>query len=70
MKVDLSFLKELGIARKNYGASYGKWIKNDSAPLLKSISPINGELIAEIHQAGPDDYELVIEKAQEAFKIW
>ncbi len=70
MKVDLSFLKELGIARKNYGASYGQWIKNDSAPLLKSISPINGELIAEIHQAGPDDYELVIEKAQEAFKIW
>ncbi len=70
MKVDLSFLKELGVAKKNYGASYGKWIKNDSAPLLKSITPINGELIAEIHQAGPDDYELVIEKAQEAFKIW
>ena len=70
MKLDLSFLKELGIEKKNYGASYGKWIGSTSAPLLKSISPINGEPIAEIYQAGPDDYEKVIVQAQKAFAEW
>lgn len=70
MKIDKSFLKDLGIKDKNYGAGYGEWIRNDSAPLLKSISPINGEAIGEIFQAGPDDYEQVINHAQEAFQQW
>ncbi|MEJ2637211.1 MAG: aldehyde dehydrogenase family protein [Calditrichia bacterium] len=66
----MSFLKELGIEKKNFGASYGEWIRNDKAPLLKSTSPINGELIAEIYQAGEEEYETVIGRAQEAFKVW
>jgi aldehyde dehydrogenase (NAD+) len=70
MKIDMSFLKDLGIKAKNYGAGYGEWIRNDTAPLLKSISPINGEVIAEINQAGPDDYEKVIDHAQDAFQQW
>ncbi len=70
MKLDMSFLKELGIEKKNFGASYGEWIRNDKAPLLKSTSPINGELIAEIYQAGEEEYETVIGRAQEAFKVW
>jgi aldehyde dehydrogenase (NAD+) len=70
MKLDLSFIKDLGIEKKNFGASYGKWIGSTSAPLLKSISPINGETIAEIYQAGPDDYEKVISQAQKAFAEW
>ncbi len=70
MKIDMSFLKELGIKSKNYGAGYGEWIRNDSGPVLKSISPINGEVIAEINQAGPDDYEQIISRAQEAFSQW
>ncbi len=70
MKLDLSFLKDLGIEKKIYGASYGEWIRNDEAPILKDITPITGEVIAEIHQAGPDDYETVISHAQEAFAVW
>jgi aldehyde dehydrogenase (NAD+) len=70
MKDDLSLLKDLGIDKKNYGASYGKWIKNDRAPLLESITPINGEVIAEIHQADPEDYEEIISNAQIAFAKW
>jgi aldehyde dehydrogenase (NAD+) len=70
MKLDMSFLKNLGIEKRNYGASFGEWIVNDGAPVLKSISPINGEVIAEIHQAGPDDYETVVRNAQKAFLEW
>ncbi len=70
MKVDMSFLKELGIRDKNYGASYGEWIGNENAPLLASKTPVNGETIAEIYQAMPEDYDKIVQKAQEAFQYW
>ena len=70
MKLDMSFLSELGIEKKNYGASYGEWVKNETGKLLPSVTPINGEVIAEVHQATPDDYETVVKKAQEAFLQW
>ncbi|OGB66204.1 MAG: aldehyde dehydrogenase [Caldithrix sp. RBG_13_44_9] len=70
MQLDLSFLKDLGIQKKNYGASYGKWIGTDSNPVLKSITPINGEVIAEIIQAGPKEYEEVVHHAEKAFLYW
>jgi aldehyde dehydrogenase (NAD+) len=70
MQIDMSFLKDLGIEKKIFGASYGEWIKNEQASILKSITPINGETIAEIYQAGPDEYEKVINQAQIAFREW
>ena len=70
MQMDMSFLKDLGIEKKNYGASYGEWIRNTQASVLKSITPINGETIAEIYQAGPDEYDTVINQAQKAFQEW
>jgi aldehyde dehydrogenase (NAD+) len=70
MKIQMSFLEDLGIKKLNYGASYGEWIKNDKTEKISSISPINGEKIADIYQAGPDEYEKVITKAQEAFLHW
>lgn len=70
MQVDKSFLADLGIEKRVYGAGYGEWIRNDSAPVLKSVSPINGEVIAEIYQATPDDYETVVKNAREAFLEW
>ncbi|GAB4339236.1 MAG: aldehyde dehydrogenase family protein [Calditrichia bacterium] len=70
MKIDMSFLKTLGIESRNYGASYGEWIRNDAGKVLQSITPINGEVIAEVVQATPEDYETVVQKAQEAFLEW
>jgi aldehyde dehydrogenase (NAD+) len=70
MKIDISFIKDLGIEKINYGTSYGEWIQNDAATVLKSISPINGEVISEVYQTESDDYELVIEKAYKAFIEW
>ena len=70
MQVDMSFIKKLGISKKNYGASFGQWIQNDGSKTLASVSPINGEVIAEIHQAGPEEYNQVIEAAQKSFLFW
>jgi aldehyde dehydrogenase (NAD+) len=70
MQLDLSFLKELGIHNKNYGASYGEWIGSEQSSVLRSITPINGDVIAEIFQAGPKEYEKIIHEAEKAFLYW
>ncbi len=66
------FLTKLGIKDINYGATTGSsqgWIKTSGKELV-SISPIDGKPIARVIQAGLDDYEKVIRKAQVAFKTW
>ncbi len=70
MNIDYSFLKDLGINKINYGTSYGEWIQNDTSTILKSISPINGEVIAEVYQTESDDYDYVVEKSYKAFLEW
>jgi len=70
MKYD--FLSKLGIKSVNYGATTGSsdgWLKTNGKELV-SISPIDGQPIASVIQAGAQDYEVVIEKARIAFKEW
>lgn len=63
-------LKKLGIEKVNFGACYGKWLENKEGDLLESISPVDGRVIASVHQASEEDYEKVVAKAGEAFKTW
>lgn len=70
MKCD--FLTELGIDAQHYGATTGStsgWLQCQGEALI-SHSPIDGQAIAEVLQATPETYELVIEKAQAAFEKW
>ncbi|CAN5486570.1 aldehyde dehydrogenase family protein [soil metagenome] len=63
-------LEELGIKEMNNGASTGyNWLET-KGDVLQSFSPADGSLIASIRQATADDYETIILKSQEAFKIW
>ncbi|MBI9034289.1 MAG: aldehyde dehydrogenase family protein [Bacteroidales bacterium] len=63
-------LTELGIEKINDGTSTGtRWIESNG-DLLDSFSPGSGECIASIKQSSWDNYEYVIEKAQQAFKTW
>jgi aldehyde dehydrogenase (NAD+) len=65
-----SVLKELGIEEINKGVSTGtEWFDTEGA-ITSSSSPIDGKEIAKVKNATLDDYEKVIKKAQEAFKIW
>ena len=63
-------LEQLGIKEFNNGACTGtQWLETNGE-LLESYSPSDGKLIGKIKQATWDDYEIVMAKAQEAFKEW
>lgn len=64
-----NILKDLGIKPVNSGATTGSstgWISTRGKERV-SYSPIDGEPIAAVIQAGSRDYEAVIQKAQKAF---
>src|SRR5580765_6188793 len=66
----MEFLKELGIQNKNAGSSTGtKWFDNP-AQKIESFSPVDGKSIASISVASKEQYDLIIQKAQEAFDSW
>ncbi len=71
MKIDNldKILKELEIEDINYGASDGQnWF--GSGAETKSISPINGQVIAKVKQATREDYDKLVDANREAFKMW
>jgi aldehyde dehydrogenase (NAD+) len=61
-------LISLGLQETNSGVFSGEWC--GSGKLLESISPINGEVIARVRTATPEDYEQTVQRAQEAFRNW
>ncbi len=66
----MEFLKELEIQDQNAGSSTGtKWF-NNPAQTIESFSPVDGKKIAAISVTGKDQYDLIIQKAQEAFHSW
>ncbi|MFN3530194.1 MAG: aldehyde dehydrogenase family protein [Bacteroidia bacterium] len=65
-----SVLQALGINDINQGVSTGINSWKPTGARLESYSPVDGELIASVVQAGKDDYEKVIRKAQTAYAEW
>jgi len=63
-------LDRLGIRDVNSGAGCGEWIANPSGGELVSVSPADGNPIASVRMAGPDDYEEVVRRAVETFERW
>jgi aldehyde dehydrogenase (NAD+) len=63
-------LEKLHIEPVNSGACYGDWIPNPSGGEFESLNPATGEPLAKVLRAGPADYELVVARAQEAFRDW
>lgn len=63
-------LKQLGIKDVNNGVCTGiEWHETKGQETV-SVSPANNKPIASVKNAGLDDYEFVVKKAQEAFKVW
>ncbi|MBX3702746.1 MAG: aldehyde dehydrogenase family protein [Steroidobacteraceae bacterium] len=63
-------LSGLGLAEVNDGAWSGSWHADDRAPLIDSVNPATGEVIARVRAAGERDYERVLASASEAFGSW
>jgi len=65
-----TILTRLGIKDLNPGVSTGtEWLET-TGDTNSSHTPIDGSKLAEVQNATRDDYEHVVQKAQEAFKIW
>jgi aldehyde dehydrogenase (NAD+) len=63
-----ALLKKLGLREKNFGAFNGEWF--GGGKILRSVSPIDGKLLAQVQTASAVDYEKIIRAAQNAFLIW
>jgi len=64
-------LNKLQINAENTSASTGQnWLKTSQNNLHEIFSPADGKKIASVSYASEKEYEAIIEKAQEAFKIW
>ena len=65
-------LKALGLADVNSGSylGNGEWSKTTDAGALQPVNPATGEVIATVHASSAADYETIVKRAQEAFKVW
>ena len=64
-------LDQLGLEATNPGTWFGSESSEDtSAPLIESINPTTGEVIAAVRNTTAAEYERVIETARESFEIW
>ena len=65
-------LKDLGIQAVNSGGSTGSawWSEQTTGPLLQSINPASGEVIAGVHPCSSSDYERIAKQSHEVFTTW
>jgi aldehyde dehydrogenase (NAD+) len=63
-------LEKLEIEPVNSGACGGEWITPLSGGELESINPADGSVIAKVQQAGPREYDQVVQQALAAFASW
>ena len=66
------FLKDLGIQEVNPGTCGGPndWTSSEGRELLDVITPIDGSTIARVALASEEDYQYLMEVAQEGFLKW
>ncbi|HHJ50312.1 MAG TPA: aldehyde dehydrogenase family protein [Phaeodactylibacter sp.] len=67
--MNLDFIKRLGLEDVNPGTWTGLE-SSDSGEYIESFTPIDGSYIAKVSVTSKEEYEQVIAKAQEAFKVW
>jgi aldehyde dehydrogenase (NAD+) len=65
-------LKALGIGAEHSGTylGQGEWSRTTDAGTLRPVNPANGEVIGTVHASSAADYETIVKRAQEAFKVW
>lgn len=64
-----TILSELNIKDQNHGVMIGSRAFG-SGPTIDSISPVDGQRIASLSTATPENYEEAVQAAQDAFRKW
>jgi aldehyde dehydrogenase (NAD+) len=62
-------LRSLGIEDTNKGAFCGRWL-DTQGPLIESVDPATGQVLASVRSATAEDYEEVAAAATRAFEDW
>src|SRR5581483_3135359 len=63
-----ALFKKLGLHERNPGVFCGEWL--GSGRVSRSLSPIDGRVLASVTQATPAEYEQVMQHALAAFQKW
>src|ERR1700757_1793114 len=63
-----ALLKKLGLKAVNPGVFCGEWL--GSGETINSVSPVDGEVLAKVRLATPEEYELSVQRASAAFQKW
>lgn len=70
--MSVAILKALGLSETESGTFLGKdeWSKTTDAGTIEVINPSTHEVIGRVHASSDADYEIIVSRAQEAFKVW
>ena len=65
-------LTALGLSEVESGTylGNGEWSKTRDAGVIEPVNPSNGEVLGKVHASSQADYDLILERAQAAFKVW
>ncbi|MFA6986311.1 MAG: aldehyde dehydrogenase family protein [Arenimonas sp.] len=65
-------LAALGLTENESGTYLGRgeWSTTTDAGVIEPINPSTGEVLARVHASSQADYDIIMERAQAAFKIW
>ena len=60
----------LGASESGTWLGNGEWSKTSDAGVLEPVNPTTGEVLGQVQASSQADYELIVERAQAAFKVW
>jgi aldehyde dehydrogenase (NAD+) len=65
-------LTALGLSDNESGTYLGRgeWSATRDAGVIEPINPSTGEILARVQASSEADYEIILERAQAAFKVW
>ncbi|QCU72601.1 aldehyde dehydrogenase family protein [Luteimonas yindakuii] len=65
-------LSALGLGESESGTFLGggEWATGDGAGTLSPTNPTTGDVLARVSATTPEQYETIVARAQEAFKVW
>src|SRR5271170_2154513 len=63
-----ALLRRLGLHGVNPGVFCGQWL--GSGKIIRSVSPVDGQELAQVRTATPAEYELTVRAAEKAFLTW
>ena len=60
----------LGAVESGTYLGNGEWSQTRDAGVLTPVNPTTGEVLGHVHASSQADYDLIVERAQAAFKVW